>query len=257
MKKIVSIIRYYTPIEYVLIILFGIASNLSVRYYPLLIDYPKIVEWFHEVLNLPGPGGGIFLPTGIYLFWAFLLYGFTGKKGTIFFMTLVMLAVTAIQTPLFSGKNVFWNIGLMVISIACEIFVVLFKDSRRPGRIIPAVLAALAVVCVVQILLGIKIWSKAEVWPGAVPVFIAAGFIIAFIMWIKKVPHTVLAGMVAITAYIVYLWLTVFFPPFKPPVGYPLIIITVQVSAAVSVLAAAGLTVLIRLILNKEAVANR
>jgi len=168
----------------------------------------------------------------------------------------VMLAVTAIQSPFFSSKNVLWNIGLIVISISCEIFTVLFKDRHTPGRIIPAVLATLAVVCVVQILLGVKIWHKAEVWPGAVPVFTAAGFIIAFIMWIKKVPHTVLAGMMAITTYIVYLWLTVFFPPFKPPVGYPLVIITVQVSAAVFVLAAAGLTVLIRLILKKEAVAN-
>ena len=251
MKKIFSIIRYYTPAEYLLIILIGIASNLSLRYYPLLIDYPKIVEWFHEVLNLPGPGGGIFLPTGIYLFWAFLLYGLTGKKGAIFFMTLIMLIMTAIQSPFFSGKNAFWNIGLIVISISCEIFTVLFKDRKAPGRIMPAVLVVLAAACVVQILLGVKIWAKSEMWPGAVPVFIAAGFIIAFIMLIKKIPHTVTAGMMAITIYIVYLWLTVFFPPFKPPVGYPLIIITVQVSAAVFVLAAAGLTALLKLILKK------
>ena len=186
MKKIFSIIRYYTPAEYVLIILLGIASNLSLRYYPLLIDYPKIVEGFHEVLNLPGPGGGIFLPAGIYLFWAFILYGLTVKKGAIFFMTLIMLAVTAIQSPLFSGKNAFWNIGLIVLSISCEIFTVLFKDRKAPGRIMPAVLVALAAACVVQILLGVKIWAKTEMWPGAVPVFIAAGFIIAFIMLIKR-----------------------------------------------------------------------
>ena len=204
------------------------------------------------MLNLPDLGGGIFLPAGIYLFWAFLSYGLTEKKGTIFFMTLVMLAVTAFQSPLFNGKNAFWNIGLIVISISCEIFTVLFKDSRAPEQIMPAVLAALAAVCIVQVLLGVKIWHKAEMWPGAVPVFIVAGFIIAFIMLIKRVPHAVAAGMMAITIYIVYLWLTVFFPPLKPPVGYPLIIITVQVSAAVFVLAAAGLAALIKLILKKD-----
>ncbi|MBP7585695.1 MAG: hypothetical protein KBA61_16750 [Spirochaetes bacterium] len=222
------------------IILCGLAAELSIRYYPRLIDHPNIVEWFHEVLNMPGPGGGLFLPAGIFLVWACIAYGMLEKKGVVLMTALVMLAVSCILGPAMGRRNIFlWSAGWLVLAVCCDLFIALLSGRKLPARIIALLLGALSAVSLVQLAFGIKIWEKAAVWPGAVPVFIVLGFVLAIVMFVKEQPHVVPAVMLSMTAYIAFMWLTIFFPPFKPPVGYPVIVVAMMVSGALAVYLAA------------------
>ena len=189
---------------------------------------------------MPGPGGGLFLPCSMFLFWAFVAYGIVEKRGVILVSGIVMLAVTAVLGPAMGGRNIIlWSAGWLVLSISCEIFTAVFKERKAPRRVIALVLAALSAVSVIELALGIKIWEKAEVWPGAVPVFIVLGFVLAILMFVKEQPYTIPAVMLSMTVYIAFMWLSIFFPPFKPPVGYPVIVVAMMVSGAVAAYLAA------------------
>jgi hypothetical protein len=250
-RKMKIILGYFTPAEYALILLSGIATDLSIRFYPLLIQYPKIVEWFHEVLNLPGPGGGVFLFAGIFLFWAFLLYALVEKKGAILLLTLVMLMTSSFLGNEIGGKNILWNLGWFVIAIACEVFVDLVRKRSIFQRILPAMLAGLSSICFVQIALGMKIWDKEVIWPGMVPIFLVFGIMLALVFLIKRPSHLITAGALGITIYLVYLWLSVFFPPHRPH-SIPVLLLTVNVSASVYVMFAIGLAKLLRLFWSSD-----
>ena len=250
MNKMKAIFGYFTPAEYALIFVSGIATDLSIRFYPILVPYPKIVEWFHEVLNLPGPGGGVFLFAGIFLFWAFFVYALVEKRGAILLLTLIMLITSMFLGTVIGGNNLLWNFGWFVISISCEVFTVLFKERSASQRILPAVLAGLVAICLVQIALGLKIWYKEAIWPGMVPVFLIFGFILAIIFLIKRPSHLITAGAMGITIYLIYLWLSVFFPPHKPH-NIPVLLLTVNVSGSLFVIFAISFAKLLKIALKR------